>query len=302
MTSLIFPVYAKNFFSGNRSIRNGSYSIIPYIGASAPSKSAQTLNDITDLVPGNNSNYIFATLQNPGSDSYSRIVRDPGVDIEIQFAPVSLGVIDQGVSPITGFVIADSTNPSSSSMPCFYMQRVNDSSIPEAFVPNGVELLSVNLTTTPVHRIALGGTMSDDYLYYLLRSERSPSFRTFYIVFFEGLTNIDSTWSTYGDLMNLATKPNGSQMAFKAVDVGGNSSNRFQVGANSAYMQFDPLLLAAFATQTNAAITHYGFVEDSNSNPPLSSSDYFMGGNALSAPYTPDGSDRQIILSSVLNF
>ena len=269
MASFLFGAAKLAFFQSQFTFRSTNFGIVPV--ESTPSTGATNYGAITGIATAVGGGTLVKPLLDIGGSNTNRVFDDTANNrVALRFAPIDWGALSTtNAAPITGFVVVNSTNPSTSSIPVFYIELVDALGDPQPFTPNGVDFLTINLTENPVGVREYGGNVFNHYLREWINGNRSPGSTTFSLIYCESAP--DPTWSTVANITGRATLPAGGELRSLLTDIGNSSSNRAAwVGGvvnGTAGYRFETVLLPDFATQSQANVTHYILAEG---NPPQS--------------------------------
>jgi hypothetical protein len=268
MSSFLFGAAKLPFLQGQLSFRTTSFGIVPV--EVTPSAFAGTYEAITGIATAVGGGSLAKPLLDIEGNNSNRVFNDVTNNrVALRFAPIEwTALATANGAPITGLVIVDNTTPSSSSIPVFYIEIVDELGDPQPFTPDGVDSLSLDLTAKPVAVREYGGNVFDLYLREWISGNRYPGSTTLSLIYCEAAPN--PTWETLADVTGRATLPGGGSLYSWLADIDALVSNRpawVGVANGTAGYRFESVLLPDFQTETETDITHYVLVEG---NPPES--------------------------------
>lgn len=291
MTSFMFGAAKDSVLRANTSLRFGNFGIVPV--EAIPSQTATNYGAISGIATAVGGGSLVRTLTDVGGDNNNRVLDDTANGrVALQFNPQDWGAVETtNALPIVGFVVVNSTNPNSNSVPLFFIELVDNLGDSAPFTPNGIDFLTIDLVGNPVAVRDYGGRIFNNYLLEWIRGNRSPQSTTLSLIYCE--SEPDPTWTTVTNITGRATLPGGGALSTRVFDVGNTSSNRVAwvngVVNGTAGLRFDAAILNAFATDSEEPVTHYILAEG---NPPQSWSNIVSWGQ-FNPALTTNGSDDQ---------
>lgn len=289
----MFGAAKQKVLQRNISLKTTTFGIVPV--ESIPSASAIDYGSLIGMIAtGVGGASLVRTLADVGNSNNNRVLDDTAnTRVALQFAPVDWGALTTTNNlPIVGFVIVDNPSPFSSSTPVFYIDMPGG-----AFSPNGTDVLTLNLTANPVAVRAYGGNVFDPYLLELIRGNRYPNSTQLSLIYCESAPS--PTWDTLSQVTGRAANPGGTELSTPLIDLPGGSGNRVQwvndVANGTAGLEFNSVILPAFATQSGNPVTHYILCEN---QPPYSSSKLVSWGAVSPALNTTGTQDQRLEMAA----